>query len=177
MSTSGRPTGSAIPGVEIHEPAVHGDDRGRFVEVFRAAAMPYPFAQSNHSRSAAGVLRGLHYHRHQDDLWYVVAGRAQVGLADLRQGSGRPLVETHVLDGERPTTLYIPRGVAHGYLALGALDMLYWVTAEYDPEDEHGVAWDDRTLAVPWQLDGAPVLSERDARNPALVWEQIPSFA
>ena len=175
MSTS-RPTGSAIPGVEIHEPAVYGDDRGRFVEVFRAAAMPHPFAQSNHSRSAAGVLRGLHYHRHQDDLWYVVAGRAQVGLADLRGGAGRPVVETHVLDGERPTTLYIPRGVAHGYLALTDLDMLYWVTSEYDPDDERGVAWDDPTLAVPWQVDGRPVLSARDARNPALVWEQIPSF-
>lgn len=171
------PTESAIPGVEIHELAVHGDDRGRLVEVFRASAMPEPFAQSNHSRSAAGVLRGLHYHRHQDDLWYLVAGRAQVGLADLREAGGRPRVETHVLDGEQPATVYIPRGVAHGYLALTQLDIVYWVTAEYDPGDEHGVAWDDPTLAVPWQLDGPPVLSERDARNPALAWERIPSFA
>jgi dTDP-4-dehydrorhamnose 3,5-epimerase len=170
-------TRSAIPGVEIREPAAHGDARGRFVEVFRSAAMPHPFAQSNHSRSAAGVLRGLHYHRRQDDLWYVVSGRAQVGLADLRGGGGHPVVETHVLDGERPATIYIPRGVAHGYLALTQLDLLYWVTAEYDPADEHGVAWDDSTLALPWQLAGPPVVSERDARNPALAWEQIPSFA
>ena len=169
--------GSAIPGVLIERPQVHGDGRGRFSELYRAAAMPHGFAQSNHSRSAAGVLRGLHYHRRQDDLWYVVRGRAQVGLADLRVPGPEPLVETHVLDGEQPATIYIPRGVAHGYLALSELDLIYWVTAEYDPSDELGVAWDDPSLGIPWQLDGAPVVSDRDAANPALEWGRIPSFA
>jgi dTDP-4-dehydrorhamnose 3,5-epimerase len=171
------PTESRIPGVAIRTSETHADTRGRFVEIFRAACMPRTFAQSNHSRSEPGVLRGLHYHQHQDDLWYVVSGRAQVALADLRDQCSPPLVETHVLDGERPSTVYIPRGVAHGYLALTQLDLVYWVTAEYDPDDELGVAWDDPTLAVPWRLTGQPLLSERDARNPALRWELIPSFA
>ena len=171
------PTESRIPGVVISAPEAHGDDRGRFVEIFRAAAMPRAFAQSNHSRSAPGVLRGLHYHRGQDDLWYVVSGRCQVGLADLRRPGGRPVVEAHVLDGQEPATIYIPRGVAHGYLALTELDLVYWVTAEYDPADELGGAWDDPTLAVPWQLNGSPRLSRRDAENPALQWDLIPSFA
>jgi dTDP-4-dehydrorhamnose 3,5-epimerase len=98
-------------------------------------------------------------------------------MADLRRRGERPTVETHIVDGQRPATLYIPRGVAHGYLALTELDLMYWVTAEYDPSDEMGVAWDDPTLAVPWQLTGRPHVSERDDRNPGLEWEQIPSFA
>ena len=169
--------GSGIPGVVISRPQVHGDHRGRFVELYRAAGMPHGFVQSNHSRSAAGVLRGLHYHRRQDDLWYVVAGRAQVGLVDLRERGGAPRVETHILDGEQPATIYIPRGVAHGYLALEPLELIYWVTSEYDPADELGVAWNDPALAIPWQLGSEPLVSDRDAANPPLDWERIPSFA
>jgi len=168
---------SPIGGVEIWRPQVHGDDRGRFVEVFRAAALPEPMAQSNHSRSARGVLRGLHYHRNQADLWYLVAGRAQVGLADLRAGEGVPVTHSFVLDGDTPTAVYVPPGVAHGYLALTEIDLIYWVTREYDPDDENGVAWDDPTLAIDWQLDGQPVVSERDSRNPRLQWDLIPAFS
>jgi dTDP-4-dehydrorhamnose 3,5-epimerase len=168
---------SPIEGVRIWRPQVHGDDRGRFVEVFRAAALPEPMAQSNHSRSARGVLRGLHYHRNQADLWYLVAGRAQVGLADLRAGEGVPVTHSFVLDGDTPTAVYVPPGVAHGYLALTEIDLIYWVTREYDPDDENGVAWDDPTLAIDWQLDGQPVVSERDSRNPRLQWDLIPAFS
>jgi dTDP-4-dehydrorhamnose 3,5-epimerase len=166
-----------IPGVLINQPQVHGDDRGRFAEIYRASAMPLPFAQSNHSKSAAGVLRGLHYHRGQADLWYLVSGRAQVGLADLRDRSGPPRVEVHELDAAVPTSIYIPSGVAHGYLALTEIDLIYWVTAEYDPSDELGVAYDDPTLAVPWQLDTPPVVSARDASNPPFSWDTIPAFS
>lgn len=171
------PTESAIPGVLIDRPAVFGDERGRFAEIFRAARMPAVFVQSNHSRSSAGVLRGLHYHCHQADLWYLVSGRAQVALADLRERDGAPRVETFVLDAETPTSVYIPEGVAHGYLALTEIDLVYWVTGEYDPSDERGVAWNDPTLSVPWQLAGEPVVSARDAANPTLQWDLIPSFA
>jgi dTDP-4-dehydrorhamnose 3,5-epimerase len=167
---------SAIAGVLIGEPEVHADARGRLVEIYRAGAMPEVFAQSNHSRSAAGVLRGLHFHRHQADLWYLVRGRAQIALADLRT-PGRPAVETHVLDAERPRSVYIPPGIAHGYLALEELDMIYWVTRPYDASDEGGIAWDDPELAVPWQLDGPPTLSRRDASNPPLRWDELPAFA
>jgi len=168
---------SPIDGVRIWRPQVHGDDRGRFVEVFRAATLPEPMAQSNHSRSARGVLRGLHYHRNQADLWYLVAGRAQVGLADLRAGEGVPVTHSFVLDGDTPTAVYVPAGVAHGYLALTEIDLIYWVTREYDPDDENGVAWDDPTLAIDWQLDGPPIVSERDAGNPRLQWDLIPAFS
>ncbi len=170
-------TVSAIDGVRIVTRDVYGDLRGRFCEIFRTGSMPETFVQCNHSRSAAGVLRGLHYHRHQADLWYVPAGRAQVGLADLRRRGGTPVTETFVLDAAEPTTVFIPSGVAHGYLALTELDVIYWVTSEYDPSDEHGVAWNDPTLAIPWRIDAEPVLSERDAKNPNLDWELIPEFS
>lgn len=166
-----------IPGVIIDTPKVHGDDRGQFAEIYRAASMPARFAQSNHSRSAAGVLRGLHYHQHQADLWYLVTGRAQVGLVDLRDRRQLPMVETHVLDAATPTSIYIPSGVAHGYLALTAIDLIYWVTSEYNPADEHGVAWDDASLALRWELAGTePIVSARDAENPRFSWDLIPSF-
>jgi dTDP-4-dehydrorhamnose 3,5-epimerase len=168
---------SPIPGVRIWRPQVHADERGRFVEVFRTAAVPEPLVQSNHSRSAAGVLRGLHFHLHQADLWYLVSGRAQVGLADLRTRRPDPVTHTFVLDGDTPTAVYVPAGVAHGYLALTEIDLIYWVTREYDPADERGVTWDDPTLAIDWQLDLAPVVSERDASNPPLEWDQIPVFS
>jgi dTDP-4-dehydrorhamnose 3,5-epimerase len=168
---------STIPGVLIHRPRVFSDPRGRFVEIFRAASMPEQFVQSNHSTSVAGALRGLHYHEHQADLWYLATGRAQVALADLRTGGGTPKVETFVFDGEAPANIYIPSGVAHGYLALTDIELIYWVTSEYDPSDEHGVAWDDPILSVPWQLSGEPLLSGRDAENPRLNWELIPSFS
>jgi dTDP-4-dehydrorhamnose 3,5-epimerase len=87
------------------------------------------------------------------------------------------VTQTFVLDGETPTAVYVPSGVAHGYLALTQIDLIYWVTSEYDPGDEHGVAWDDPTLAIDWQLDAAPLLSERDAQNPALQWDLIPAFS
>ena len=168
---------SAIDGVRIVTLDVYGDLRGRFCEIFRSAAMPETFVQANHSRSAAGVLRGLHYHEHQADLWYVPAGRAQVGLADLRVRGGTPPTESFVLDAAQPTTVFIPPGVAHGYLALTDLDVIYWVTGEYDPGDEHGVAWNDPTLGIPWQIDAEPVVSERDAKNPGLDWELVPTFS
>lgn len=168
---------SSIPGVLIHRPQVHRDGRGRFVEIFRAASMPEPFVQSNHSTTEAGALRGLHYHERQSDFWYLVSGRMQVALADLRDRSGAARVETFVFDSAEPAGIYIPNGVAHGYLALSDIELIYWVTREYDPSDEHGVAWDDPALAVPWQLEGDPVLSDRDAANPPLNWELIPSFS
>jgi dTDP-4-dehydrorhamnose 3,5-epimerase len=161
----------------VHRPRVHSDARGRFVEIFRAASMPEQFVQSNHSTSVAGVLRGLHYHRHQADLWYLATGRMQVALADLRHRDPPPQVETLVFDGTQPASIYIPSGVAHGYLALTDIELIYWVTSEYDPADEQGVAWNDPTLAVPWDVSGDPVLSDRDAGNPRLEWERIPSFS
>ena len=167
-------TADAIDGVRVTRLEQHADDRGRFVELFRAGAYPEIFVQGNHSRSRAGVLRGLHYHHRQADLWYVVSGTAQVALADLRKRRATPRVVTLELDGAEPVTLYIPRLVAHGFLALTDLDLIYHVTAYYDSSDEHGIAWNDPTLAVPWKTND-PMLSQRDADNPALGWNEIPT--
>ncbi len=161
------------------------DDRGSFREVWRAAwfgglgrdeaGLPEPvFVQANVSESASGVLRGLHLHRRQLDHWVVLRGRAFVALVDVRPmlaGAEAPLVETRELGVDE--WVAIPTGVAHGFLALEALELLYLVTNEYDGSDELGFAWDDPLAAVPWpQLpdtaDGRPILSDRDRSNPSL---------
>jgi len=177
---------STLPGVIYGRRNLQADVRGSFMEVWRASSfgeltpsmtgMPDAwFVQANLSTSAAGVLRGLHYHRRQLDYWTVVSGRALVALVDVRpvmaDASDRAVVETRELStGE---TVTIPTGVAHGFLALEPLQLLYLVTNEYDGSDELGFAWDDPAVAVPWPLvhgtpDGRPILSDRDRSNPTL---------
>jgi dTDP-4-dehydrorhamnose 3,5-epimerase len=158
---------SAIPGVVISHRRTFPDARGTFLELMRRSEQQHEFVQVNHSFSRAGVLRGLHYHRLQYDLWYVVRGRARIALADLR--SEAPRVDMFELDGDSASTLLIPPGVAHGYLAVADLDLIYLVTHIYDPSDEHGIAWDDPLLAIEWGVEH-PVLSVRDQTNPPLEW-------
>lgn len=139
------------------------------------AADGAPFVQANQSTSAAGVLRGLHLHRRQLDYWVVSAGRALVALVDVRpllQGLAvAPNVETRELMPDE--WVVIPAGVAHGFLALEPLELIYLVTNQYDGSDEQGFAWDDPAVGVPWPAipgasAGRPILSERDASNPSL---------
>ena len=172
-------TASAIPGVRYLRHVRHEDIRGAFREIWRASAFPdlgpdERFVQANLSTSAKGVLRGLHFHRRQLDFWTVEGGVAFVALVDLRglmDGSAdRPIVETRTLRGD--DAVVIPAGVAHGFLALEALDLLYLVTNEYDGTDELGFAWDDPAAGVPWPRvetpDGLPIVSDRDRSNPSL---------
>jgi dTDP-4-dehydrorhamnose 3,5-epimerase len=121
------------------------------------------------------VLRGLHYHVKQTDLFYVVKGVAQIGLVDLRTRRDPPTSASVELSDAQPATLLIPNGIAHGFLALTDVDLVYLVTREYDPGDEQGIAWDDPKLSIGWKID-APLVSDRDASNPELVWDQIPEF-
>jgi dTDP-4-dehydrorhamnose 3,5-epimerase len=165
-----------IPGVTLTPLETHADERGNFAEIVRAADFPEPFVQANHSHSWAGVLRGLHCHRHQADLWYVIRGRMQVGLADLRERRRRPATASLVLDSHDPAVLYVPPGVAHGFLALTDLDLIYFVTRYFDATDEFGVAWDDPALAIPWE-NADPIMSERDRNTSPLRWDDIPSFS
>jgi dTDP-4-dehydrorhamnose 3,5-epimerase len=125
--------------------------------------------QSNLSQSKMGVLRGMHYHRQQADYWVVIEGRAFVGLFDLRIGSPTQGERQELeMDGEAPTGLYIPPGVAHGFAARTDLGLLYLVDAYYgDGADEHGIAWDDHELGIGWPVSN-PVLSDRDRSNPPL---------
>jgi dTDP-4-dehydrorhamnose 3,5-epimerase len=174
MSRDVRP--SSLAGVRYGTIDRHADPRGSFLELWRASDHPGErFVQANLSTSAAGVLRGLHLHRRQADLWVVAAGRAFVALVDVRPllaGTGpEPLVETRELVVDDRVT--IPAGVAHGFLAMEPLQLVYLVTNEYDGSDELGFAWDDPSVAVPWpQLrgtpDGRPILSGRDVSNPSL---------
>ncbi len=189
MSPTGQPEPSPVPGVRFGRLERHGDQRGAFREVWRASSFgrlgpeeagvapggEARFVQANLSSSAAGVLRGLHYHRRQLDYWVVAAGRAFVALVDVRPllagSSPRAAVETRELGADH--WVVIPAGVAHGFLALEPLELLYLVTNEYDGSDELGFAWDDPAVGVPWPrlamtTDGRPVLSERDRSNPAL---------
>jgi dTDP-4-dehydrorhamnose 3,5-epimerase len=167
---------SALPGVVDGAIARHADTRGSFRELWRASDFPGEgFVQANLSSSAAGVLRGLHLHRRQDDLWIVADGRAFVALVDIRPllgGTGpAPIVETRELAADE--WVVIPTGVAHGFLALEALQLIYLVTNEYDGSDELGFAWDDPAVPVDWPVlagtaGGRPILSERDGANPPL---------
>lgn len=177
---------SALAGVTWGTVRRFGDRRGSFRELWRASAWPpldtsaaglpdARFVQANLSTSDIGVLRGLHLHRRQLDHWIVGSGRAFVALVDVRpvlDGSGpRAVVETRELAADETVT--IPVGVAHGFLALEPLDLVYFVTNEYDGSDELGFAWDDPAVGVDWPrvdgtADGRPVLSDRDLANPPL---------
>lgn len=141
------------------------DERGFFAEFFRANWFPEShFVQGNISSSRRGVLRGLHYHLRQQDLWSAPTGTAFVALTDLREGSPTYLaVETFELESAR--AVQIPGGVAHGFLAVTDLVMSYLVTNYHDGRDEHGVAWDDPKFGIPWPVEN-PILSERDRTNP-----------
>ena len=168
-------TPSALPGVRYGTIDRHGDSRGAFRELWRARSFPdVTFVQANMSTSSAGVVRGLHLHLRQDDLWVVGEGRAFVALVDVRpalDGDRLPVVETRELGPD--SSVYIPSGVAHGFLAIEPLQLIYLVTNEYDGSDELGFAWDDPAVAVPWPTvsetrDGRPITSDRDATNPPL---------
>ncbi|MGH2705978.1 MAG: dTDP-4-dehydrorhamnose 3,5-epimerase family protein [Actinomycetota bacterium] len=161
-----------IPGVVVGMPTVHEDIRGSFLEIFREDLLGAPFVQANHSHSRAGVLRGLHYHRKQADAWYVIGGEAQAMLADLRSRTERPAVASVGLVAAEPKVLYIPPGVAHGFLAVTDVDLIYWVTHYYDASDEFGVVWNDPTLGAPWRTSD-PILSARDLANARLDWDTI----
>ena len=168
-----------LPGVEFGRLTRHPDSRGSFAEAWRATGEAgreaFPGVQANLSSSQRGVLRGLHFHRRQADRWIVLAGRAFVALVDVRpklaDPGSAPLVSTSVLGPDETVT--IPAGVAHGFLAIDALDLLYIVTNEYDGRDELGFAWDDPEANIEWPAiatgDGAPILSDRDMANPSLV--------
>jgi dTDP-4-dehydrorhamnose 3,5-epimerase len=167
---------SALAGVHYGRIQRHADDRGSFRELWREEAFPGErFVQANLSTSAAGVLRGLHLHRRQTDLWIVATGRAHVALVDVRPMLDRTgpnaLFETRELQEDE--WVLIPTGVAHGFLALEPLQLVYMVTNLYDGTDELGFAWDDPAVGVPWPVlqatpDGRPILSGRDSTNPSL---------
>ncbi len=172
-----RPT--AIPDVVVVEPEVFGDGRGFFFESFNRRALeaalgrPLDFVQDNHSLSARGVLRGLHYQlpNPQGKLVRVVRGEVFDVAVDLRRRSptfGRWVGEA--LSAENKRQLWIPEGFGHGFLVLSAeAEFLYKTTDYWHPEHERCIRWDDPELAIRWPLEGAPaVVSAKDAKGTSL---------
>lgn len=167
----------AIPDVLLLTPQVHGDARGFLYESYhqrrfeQALGRSVSFVQDNHSKSGAGVLRGLHYQlQHpQGKLVRVVAGSVFDVAVDLRRGSptfGHWVGE--VLSAENCRQMWIPEGFAHGFLVLSnEAELLYKATDYWMAGDERCIAWDDPQLAVRWPLAGAPVLSPKDQHGTA----------
>ena len=163
-----------IEGLKIIELAVHGDNRGFFVERFNqdkflAAGLPINFVQDNHSRSASGIIRGLHYQYapKQGKLVGVTRGRVLDVAVDIRSNS--PTFGKHVaveLSGENGKLFWIPEGFAHGFAVLGEepADMLYKITANYNPAGEGGIKFDDEELGINWQISN-PTISARDEKQ------------
>jgi dTDP-4-dehydrorhamnose 3,5-epimerase len=164
---------TALPDVRIIRPDVFGDTRGFFLETwnrraFARAGLDADFVQDNHSRSARGTLRGLHYQvpRSQGKLIRVGRGKVFDVSVDLRRSSatfGRWVGVT--LSDETHELLWLPPGFAHGFLVLSEIaDVHYKCTDYHAPEDERSIAWDDPDLAIEWPLPGGtpPLLSPRD---------------
>lgn len=165
-------TATDLPEVLIIEPKVFGDARGFFLESFNAKAfakatgVDLPFVQDNHSRSAQGVLRGLHYQiqQPQGKLVRVVRGAVFDVAVDVRRSSrnfGRWVGVELSEDNHRQ--LWVPPGFAHGFLVLSdSADFLYKTTDYYAPEHERSVLWNDPAIGIDWPLPGAPLLSGKD---------------
>jgi dTDP-4-dehydrorhamnose 3,5-epimerase len=172
-----RATQGRLSGIVILEPAVHADERGFFVETYRATDLAaaglgdVAFVQENHSRSDHGTLRGLHFSIQpgQAKLVRVARGRILDVAVDIRRGS--PTFGQHEaieLDDVAHRQVFLPVGMAHGFCVLSDVaDVCYRVDAYYDPELERGVAWDDPALGITWPIE-APMLSARDRANPRL---------
>lgn len=172
-----RATPTRIADVLILEPKVFGDERGFFYESFNqkafqeATGLNVQFVQDNHSKSARNVLRGLHYQvqQPQGKLVRVVQGAVFDVAVDIRTDSktyGQWVGE--ILSAENKKQLWIPAGLAHGFVVLSeTAEFLYKTTDYYAPAHERCIAWNDPSLAIAWPIEGAPALSAKDAAGRA----------
>ncbi len=168
-------TKTKIAEVLIIEPKVFGDDRGFFYESFNkkifeeATNITVDFVQDNHSKSAKSVLRGLHYQikQPQGKLIRVVSGEVLDVAVDLRKSSATFGWWVSVpLSADNKRQMWIPEGFAHGFIVLSeSADFLYKTTDYYAPEHERCIQWNDPELAINWQCDGKPIVSEKDAHG------------
>lgn len=167
---------TSLPGVLELRPQILRDARGFFLETYHRAkfaelAITDVFVQDNHSQSLKGTLRGLHYQlrRPQAKLCRVVEGQVFDVAVDIRTGSphfGR--WTSVILSAKEQNQIFIPRGFAHGFLALSdRIQFLYKCSDFYDPADEHGIAWNDPTLDIRWGIS-EPLLSRKDSCLPTL---------
>ncbi|WP_186247764.1 dTDP-4-dehydrorhamnose 3,5-epimerase [Burkholderia gladioli] len=174
---------TALPEVKIIEPKVFGDARGYFFESFNArefeeqVAPGVVFLQDNHSRSARGVLRGLHYQieHAQGKLVRVVEGSVFDVAVDIRRDSPRFGQWTgYVLSAENQRQMWVPPGFAHGFLTLSeAAQFLYKTTDYWYPDHERCIRWDDPEIGIEWPFDGEPMLAAKDAAGLSLAQAQV----
>lgn len=177
-------TCSAIPDVFILEPQVYSDARGYFLESFnqqtfsQTTGLDVTFVQDNHSRSAKGVLRGLHYQirQPQGKLVRVVRGAVFDVAVDIRKSSptfGRWVgVELSEANHKQQ---WVPPDFAHGFMVLSdEADVSYKTTNYYAPDHERSIAWNDPSLAIDWPRDLSPLLSFRDSIAPWLSYCELP---
>jgi len=179
---------AGLPGCVVLEPQVFGDARGFFYESFNRdklapLGLPARFVQGNVSRSARGVLRGLHYQwpKPQGKLVSVLEGEVWDVAVDIRRGSPTFGQWTAVvLSAENKRHFWIPEGFAHGFVALSETALFNYVCTEtYDRDADAGVRWDDARLAIDWPVS-SPVLSDKDAKLPFLADippERLPAYA
>jgi len=167
---------TGLDGVVIIEPSVHGDERGFFQESWKASnygrhGLPVSFEQANISRSARGVLRGLHYQYRQPQgkLVSVLEGRIFDVAVDIRRGSASFAQWAGVeLSAENHRQLYIPEGFAHGFMVLSDSALFhYHCTTEYAPEYDAAIAWNDPDIAIKWPREPEAV-SAKDLEAPYL---------
>lgn len=165
-----------LPGVLIIEPKVFADARGFFLESYQAEryrqlGIQHTFVQDNHSRSALGVLRGLHFQRSRPQGKLVSVSRGSVYDVAVDINPASPTCGQFVaveLNDENHRQLWIPPGYAHGFCVLSDIaDFQYKCTDYYIPEDEGGLLWNDPQVNIPWPIE-QPLLSAKDQRNPTL---------
>jgi dTDP-4-dehydrorhamnose 3,5-epimerase len=178
-----RATETTLPGVLLVESPVHGDSRGFFTEVFHAdkfaaIGLPTTWVQDNHSRSAGGILRGLHFQLEQPQgkLVRAVTGAIYDVAVDVRRSSPHfgKWVGVTLREGDG-RQLWVPPGFAHGFYVLSAsADVAYKCTTLYHPASDRSVAWNDPTIGIEWPLEGAtPSLSAKDAAAPLLASAEL----
>nr|WP_206604468.1 dTDP-4-dehydrorhamnose 3,5-epimerase [Herminiimonas fonticola] len=172
-----------IPDVLLIEPKVFGDDRGFFFESFNeqrfaaAVGKTVEFVQDNHSRSARGVLRGLHYQiqQPQGKLVRVVSGEVFDVAVDIRKSSPTfGLWVGALLSAENKRQMWIPEGFAHGFVVTSdSAEFLYKTTDYWAPEHERCIAWNDPAIGIEWPIDGSPILSGKDQNGMSLADAEV----
>jgi dTDP-4-dehydrorhamnose 3,5-epimerase len=165
------------PDVMVLQPQVHGDHRGFFLETFRsnvfaASGLPDVFVQDNHSKSGAGILRGLHYQvrQPQGKLVRCISGEVFDVAVDIRKSSPHfgQWVGVH-LSADNKLALWVPPGFAHGFLVLSAsAEITYKCTTYYAPEHDRSLRWNDPDLNIAWPRTSELVLSDKDRLAPSL---------
>ena len=176
-------TPATIPDILLIDPDIYEDKRGFFfesyhLERFQRAGIIGSFVQDNHSGSAKGVLRGLHYqiNRPQGKLIKIVIGTIYDVCVDLRKNS--PTFAQWIgieLAAETHQQLWIPPGFAHGFYVLSEwAEVIYKTTDYYSPKDERTIAWNDPDLNIDWHLNSTPVLSEKDSHG--LSFSEAPKY-